>query len=69
LKPVKQKQIPVIVPIDSKCEWKFPFEKQKVDFNDYNALFAAGQKHERFFGDSKLKNIDFSKLMVEYLNI
>lgn len=25
LKPVKQKQIPVIVPIDSKNEWKFPF--------------------------------------------
>lgn len=39
-----------------------------VNFNCYEDLFNAGQKMERFFGDSRLKTHDFSKLMVENID-
>lgn len=31
-------------------------------------MFNAGKKFERFFGDSRLKSCDLSKLMVENLD-
>lgn len=63
MKPAKQKLIPTFIDKNSKFKKDFPFERTVVDFYNYEELFNAGKKYERFFGDSRLKNCDLSKLM------
>ena len=45
----------------------YPFQKEKIDFNNYNKLFEKGRTYDRYFGDSRFSNFDVAKLSVQYI--
>ena len=46
------------------CHQEWPYAKESKDFYDYEAMFKAGQKYEKYFGDSRIHKFDSSKVAV-----